>query len=105
MPAPQANRFIPGHELLSPQEFAFLDTLVPTGMPLNLNPRLGEAEREIRLRLDLAQYLQRRRHHLGADAIAAEHGDVEGVVCGHGGSLEVFGPELASSLRAKRSNP
>ena len=67
--------------------------------------RIGEAEFEVRCRLDLAQDFQRRRHHFRADAIAAEHGDMEGVVCGHGSSLGVFGPELASSLRAKRSNP
>ncbi len=49
--------------------------------------RLGEAKFQIGRRLDLAQHFKRRRHHLGADAVAAEHGDVEGVVGGHGGSL------------------
>ena len=49
--------------------------------------RVGEAEFKVRGRLDLAQDFQRRRHHFGTDAIAAEHGDVEGVVGGHGDSL------------------
>ena len=51
---------------------------------------IGEAEFEVRCRLDLAQDFQRRRHHFRADAIAAEHGDVEGVVCGHGDSLDIL---------------
>jgi hypothetical protein len=48
--------------------------------------RFGEAEAQARLRLDLAQHLQRRRHDFGTDAITGEHGNVEGIVCGHGDS-------------------
>jgi hypothetical protein len=44
---------------------------------------IGEAKLQIRGRLDLAQHFKRRRHHFRADAIAAEHGDVERVVGGH----------------------
>ena len=39
--------------------------------------RLGEAEFQVRLRLNLAQNFKRRRHHLGADAVTGEDGDVE----------------------------
>ncbi len=46
--------------------------------------RLGEAEPQVRLRLDPAQHFQRRRHDLGTDAVTGEHGNMEGVVCGHG---------------------
>ncbi len=45
---------------------------------------IGEAEFEVRCRLDPAQDFQRWRHHFRTDAIAAEHGNVERVVCGHG---------------------
>ena len=50
--------------------------------------RVGEAKLQVRRRLDLAQDFERRRHHFRTDAIAAEHGDVERVVCGHGDFLE-----------------
>ena len=64
--------------------------------------RFGEAEREIRLRLDLAQNFQGRRHHLGADAIAGEHGDVERVVGGHelprGAGESVIASEAKQSI-------
>ena len=46
--------------------------------------RLGEAEFQVRRRgLDLAQHVERRRHDFGADAVAGEDGDVEGVVGEH----------------------
>ena len=45
--------------------------------------RLGEAEAQAGLRLDLAQHLERGRHDFGTDAVTGEHGNVEGVVCGH----------------------
>ena len=61
---------------------AGLPVMVGTGR------RVGEAELQVRRRLDLAQDLERRRHHFGADAIAGEHGDMESVVGGHGVSLE-----------------
>jgi hypothetical protein len=49
--------------------------------------RIGETKPQVGRRLDLAQHFKGRRHHLRTDAIAAEHGDVERVVGGHGGSL------------------
>ena len=49
--------------------------------------RVGEAEFQRRRRLDLAQHLQRRSHHFGADAVAGQHGNVERVIGGHGVSF------------------
>ncbi len=46
--------------------------------------RFGEAEFQPgRGRLDPAQHVERRRHDLGADAVAGKHGDVEAVVGEH----------------------
>ena len=61
--------------------------LAGRGIIVGAGGRIGEAEFQIGGRLDLAQDFERRRHHFGADAVAAEHGDVEGVVRGHGDSL------------------
>src|SRR6185312_2012692 len=48
---------------------------------------LGEAEFQARRRrLDLAQHVERRRHHLRPDAVSGQHGDMEGAVGGHAGS-------------------
>jgi hypothetical protein len=41
---------------------------------------LGEAKLQIRGLFDLAQNLERRRHHFRADAVARKHGDMERVV-------------------------
>ncbi|MGY4435479.1 hypothetical protein ACVWWO_007956 [Bradyrhizobium sp. F1.13.1] len=48
--------------------------------------RLGEAEAQAGFRLDLAQDFDGRRHDFGTDAVTGEHGNVEGVICGHGAS-------------------
>jgi hypothetical protein len=53
--------------------------------------RVGEAEFQIRRRLDLSQDFERGRHHFRPDAIAAEHGDVECVIRGHGVSFGELG--------------
>ena len=76
-----------GVRLLAQPDRAIGDRLAGREIIVGAGLRLGEAEFEIRRRLDLAQHFQRRRHHFGADAVAAEHGDMEGVVRGHGDSL------------------
>jgi len=47
----------------------------------------AEAELQARRRrLDPAQDVERRRHHLRPDAVAGQHGDMEGGIGGHEGA-------------------